>query len=104
MSERTFYRLLKNNLTVRIRCGDCTEAMTLDDFYKEHAPNRHGLGKRSECVFCFGGYDWKRGERRRRSNWTHMIECLKSFVKTNRIRETPAEAPAETPPEPPMCG
>ncbi|GBM04619.1 hypothetical protein AVEN_103905-1 [Araneus ventricosus] len=78
--------------------------MTLDDFYKEHAPNRHGLTKLSECVFCFGGYDWKRGEKRRRSNWTHMIKCLKSFVKRNRIRETPAEAPAETPPEPPMCG
>ncbi|GBN42545.1 hypothetical protein AVEN_8583-1, partial [Araneus ventricosus] len=100
MSEPTFYRLLKKNLNVRIRCRDCMEAMTLDDFYKEHAPKRHGLDKRSECVFCFGGYDWKRGEKRRRSNWTHMIECLNSFVKRNRIRETRAETPLQIP----ICG
>ncbi|GBO16048.1 hypothetical protein AVEN_100644-1 [Araneus ventricosus] len=79
------------------------EAMTLDDFYKEHAPNRHGLTKLSDCVFCFGGYDWKRGENRHRSNWTRMIKCLKSFVQRNRIRtvETPAES--VTSPEIPMC-
>ncbi|GBN63588.1 hypothetical protein AVEN_129337-1 [Araneus ventricosus] len=102
MSERTFYRLLKKNLNVRIRCPDCMKAMTLDEFYKDHAPIRHNLSKFSVCLFCFGAHGWKRGEKRHGCNWTHMIECLKRFVDANRIRTI--ETLPVTTPNIPMCG
>ncbi|GBO40632.1 hypothetical protein AVEN_130546-1, partial [Araneus ventricosus] len=89
MSRTTYNRHLQKHLNVRVRCPGCMEEMTLDEFYNDHAPKRHGLNKFRRCVFCFGKRPLIKGLRQ--ENVRHKIECLKKFVDDTRIRTNDIE-------------
>ncbi|GFU20257.1 uncharacterized protein NPIL_480041 [Nephila pilipes] len=73
----TFYRHLKN---VQIRCPQCVQRMTMDQFYHHHASEQHGMQSRKECVFCFEFKSWAHGEKQHPDNVKHVSECLQRFL------------------------
>ncbi|GFU08766.1 hypothetical protein TNCV_991161 [Trichonephila clavipes] len=54
--------------------------MTFGHYYHKHALHEHFLKNRKECVFCMGLKSWHHGQRMKRENVKHVLECLKNFV------------------------
>ncbi|GFT49303.1 uncharacterized protein NPIL_22861, partial [Nephila pilipes] len=79
-SIATFYRHLKKCSDVSIRCPQCGQRMTMDQFYHHHASEQHGVHSRKACVFCFGAKRWAHGEKQHPDNVKHVSECLQRFL------------------------
>ncbi|GFS59695.1 uncharacterized protein TNCV_1795691 [Trichonephila clavipes] len=88
MSLKTLYRLIDSSKDVVVRCPLCSKSMTFGHYYHQHAMQEHSLKNRKECVFCMGLQSWPHGERLKRENVKHVVECLKSFVKPQNNAST----------------
>ncbi|GFU29269.1 uncharacterized protein NPIL_321511 [Nephila pilipes] len=84
MSNRALYNHLKSAADVIVRCPICSERMTFDHYYRQHALERHYLQSRKQCVFCVGLRRWAHGEKTQPYNVKHMVECLKRFLNDAR--------------------
>ncbi|GFW94128.1 uncharacterized protein TNCV_1978681 [Trichonephila clavipes] len=56
------------------------ESMTFRHYYHQHALQEHFLKNPKECVFCMGLKSWPHGQKMKRENVQHVLECLKGFV------------------------
>ncbi|GFS47229.1 hypothetical protein TNCV_2053761 [Trichonephila clavipes] len=80
-TRRTFYNQYNKHASDRICCPKCHESMTIKQFYRQHASEKHGLDVRKQCVFCFGRRYWDHGQKNRPDNINHIISCLQRFAK-----------------------
>ncbi|GFX06623.1 uncharacterized protein TNCV_382191 [Trichonephila clavipes] len=88
MSLKTFYRLIDSSSDIVVRCPLCFESMTFGHYYHQHALKEHSLKNRKECVFCMELKSWPHGQRMKRENVKHVVECLKSFVSPQNNAST----------------
>ncbi|GFS69004.1 hypothetical protein TNCV_4570151 [Trichonephila clavipes] len=80
MSIKTLYKVIDSSSDIVIRCALCFESMTFGHYYHKHALQEHFLKNRKECVFCMGLKSWPHGQKMKRENVRHVLECLKGFV------------------------
>ncbi|GFX33194.1 uncharacterized protein TNCV_2353631 [Trichonephila clavipes] len=91
MSLRTFYRLIDSSSDIVVRCPLCFESMTFGHYYHQHALQEHFLKHRKECVFCMGLKSWPHGQKMKRENVQHVVECLKGFVARRKEDDRPPD-------------
>ncbi|GFV62627.1 hypothetical protein TNCV_2528521 [Trichonephila clavipes] len=89
MSLRTLYAYISSSKDVVVRCPLCFESMTFGHYYHQHALQEHFLKHRKECVFCMGLKSWPHGQRMKRENVKHVVECLKGFVARRKEDDRP---------------
>ncbi|GFX70890.1 uncharacterized protein TNCV_1688731 [Trichonephila clavipes] len=90
MSNKTLYRLIDSSSDIVVCCPVCFESMTFRHYYHQNALQEQFLKNRKECVFCMGLKSWPHGQRMKRENVQHILECLKGFVARTKRMTTPA--------------
>ncbi|GFY72290.1 uncharacterized protein TNIN_19091 [Trichonephila inaurata madagascariensis] len=83
-SHVTFFRHLHKHSHDPVYCPECLEQMTLSHFDYKHAPNKHELDSRKQCMFCFGRRQWNHGEKNLSINVNRIKSCLKLFVTNTK--------------------
>ncbi|GFT53958.1 hypothetical protein TNCV_2442281 [Trichonephila clavipes] len=91
MSLRTLYTYISSSKDVIVRCPLCFESMTFGHYYHKHALQEHFLKHRKECVSCMGLKSWPHGQRMKRENVKHVVECLKGFVAQRKEDDHPPD-------------
>ncbi|GFU48460.1 hypothetical protein NPIL_696921 [Nephila pilipes] len=84
-SIATFYSHLKKYSIVPVRCPQCGQCRTMDQFYRHHALEQHNLKSHKKCVFCFRSKSWAHGEKKHPDNMKHVSECLQRFPNEARM-------------------
>ncbi|GFV01880.1 uncharacterized protein TNCV_4978321 [Trichonephila clavipes] len=88
MSIKTLYKVIDSSSHIVVRCPICFELMTFGHYLHKHALQEYSLKNRQECVFCMGLKSWPHGQRMKRENVKHVVECLKSFVNPQNNAST----------------
>ncbi|GFX86628.1 uncharacterized protein TNCV_1994901 [Trichonephila clavipes] len=91
MSLRTLYAYISSSKDVVVRCPLCFESMTFGHYYHQHTLQENFLKHRKECVFCMGLKSWPHGQRMKRENVQHVVECLKGFVARRKEDDRPPD-------------
>ncbi|GFX43033.1 hypothetical protein TNCV_2710781 [Trichonephila clavipes] len=89
MSIKKLYKLIDSSSDIVVCCPLCFESMTFGHYYHQHALQEHFLKHRKECVFCMGLKSWPHGQRMKRENAKHVVECLKDFVARRNEDDPP---------------